>query len=197
MNTDKPLVRIDSDFINQSSTEKLKRLAVENFLKLAPAMTQRQKEIGSLGQVLEDGNYFDLFIRARDNYIFGWFSSTLVLSRITAEQVCIKLLEDNGFPNLKWESKAKQKQKTLDGLIAACKTNRLLIKEHSSKLGKIKDWSERIIHAKGQLKSEEKYEANAFSSLRFLGQIISEKFDYIAKTKKVSGYKYIGQTERL
>lgn len=190
-------IRIDSNYINRATVKELEKSLAAGFLELAPSMAARQKKIGFLGKVLEDGNYFDLFVRARDNYILGWFSSTLILSRVTAEQLCIGLLEGGGLADLKWESKVKQKQKTLDGLIAVCKTKGLLTKQQPLKLGKIKAWSEAIIHAKGQLKPEARYEANAFSSLEFLGQIISERFNYVAKAGRVSGYKYQGQTKRL
>lgn len=197
MNSKKRPLRIDSNYLNITPVKDIKKLMIDNFVRLVPEMARRQKKIGTLGKVLEDGNYFDLFIRARDNYIFGWFSSTLVISRIVAEQICVKLLEDSGNEDLKWEDETKQKQKTLGPLIKACKRKELLSKFQSQKLEKVKNWSEEVIHAKGGLKSESSYKTNAFASLKLLGQLISEKFDYIAKTGRTGGYKYLGQTKRL
>lgn len=197
MNLAKTFIRIDSDYINKVSINKLKIEIFTRFQKLSPAMVKRQKKIGSLGKALEDGNYFDLFIRARDNYIFGWFSSALILSRITAEQFCVKLLEDSGNSVFKWENEATQKQKLLEPLINTCKSKGLLDGTQSNNLVRVKKWSEEIIHAKGQLEAEVSYETNAFASLKFLGQIILQKFDYVAKIGRTSGYKYVGQTRRL
>lgn len=197
MNKKIGLVRIDSNYLSQVPLKDIEKLMLDNFVRFIPSMAKRQKRIGTLGKVLEDGNYFDLFIRARDNYIFGWFSSTIALSRIISEQICIKLLEDSGFGCLKWENKMKHRQKTLNPLINVCKNKGLLNKTQSQKLMKIKKWSEDLIHAKDQLKAESIYTKTAFASLELLGQVISEKFDYMAKTGRIGGYRYLGQTKRL
>jgi len=178
-------------------------IGLENEL---PKMWQRHITVSQKyrGVMVYDGNYFDLFSHAQELYILGYYYSSIIICRCSAEQALIRILTKvgQGFEIYK-QTQGKRKLKSIEQLVATCRSYSLfknkypITKVAAKKLNKISKIASQLVHPKNDITELEKYKKTAIQCMDNLQDVIKKHLNFVKDTGVVHGYKFSGSTKRL
>lgn len=176
--------------------------------KELPAMWKKHVTVSQRyrGVMVYDGNYFDLFSHAQELYILGYYYASIVICRTAAEQALIHILSKVGKGFEIYYPKKNGRKRMIKGirdLVKTCRDQKLfgrkfpINKRAESKLLKIAEIANDLVHPKSDLSSLDSYKNNALKCMDNLQYTIKKHLNFIKDTGVVSGYRFSGSAKRL
>ncbi len=181
----------------------------DNLKKTLPDIWRRNITVSQKyrGIMSYDGNYFDLFIHAQELYILGYYYSSIVMSRIAAEQALVRILIKVGKALDIYKPTKPGKRKDLKGiyqLVETCRDKVIFSDKKypinttsAKKLLQIADMGNALVHTKSNLDTLNTYKGQALLCMDNLQYIIKNHLNFVSDTKMVSGYKPGSKSTRL